>query len=300
MSFFCAMACVVIAAAPLPPGDHKRVLDVNGGQRPYQVHVPPQAAPPGGFPLVLVFHGFGTNYDTIKELCGMSETADRAGFVVAYPEGTGSGVFRVFNAGSLKGSLVESLPDDVAMTARLIDDLAGTLTINPRRVFAAGMSNGGMMCYRLAAELSDRISAVASVAGTMARGLPAPPRPVPVLHLHGTADRVVPLSGPPEETSDSFDFVSVDETIRFWTRVDGCTGAPVTEPCPDTQDDGTRAERIEYRTADGKPMVVFIKVEGGGHTWPGRSGPAFLGKSTRDISANEIIWDFFSKHGREN
>ncbi len=299
MSFFAVMF-VVIAAGPLSPGDHKRVIDVNGSQRPYQVHVPPQAAPPEGFPLVLVFHGFGTNFDTIQELCGMSETADRAGFVVAYPEGTGSGVFRVFNAGSLKGSLVDSLPDDVAMTARLIDDLAGSLPVNPRRVFATGMSNGGMMCYRLAAELSDRIAAVASVAGTMARGLPAPPRQVPVLHLHGTADRVVPMTGPPEETTDSFVFVSVDETIRFWTRVDGCTGTPVTEPYPDTQDDGMRAERIEYRNANYKPMVVLIKIEGGGHTWPGRSGPAFLGKSSRDISANEIIWDFFARHGREN
>jgi polyhydroxybutyrate depolymerase len=289
---------LVGVTAPLPAGDHERAVVVGERSRSYLVHVPATASPPAGFPVVLVFHGLGFDAAGMARFTGMNDKADQAGFVVAYPEGTGSGVVRVFNGGAFKGKLAAELPDDVAMTARLLDDLASVIAVDSRRIFAAGMSNGGMMCYRLAAELPDRIAAVASVAGTMPRGLPAPRIPVPVLHFHGTADRVVPMSGPPDEAAESFDFASVEETIQFWRAANHCSAVPHATKVPDDRPGDLAVVRTEYQTADGDARVVLVTVEGGGHTWPGRPGSLILGRCTQAVSANDWIWTFFQQHPR--
>ena len=303
MSAFMQLLSVLAATAAAPslePGDHPRTVEVAGQQREYLVHVPKCPVPETGWPVVLVFHSFGMDARKIASFTGMNGKADQAGFVAVYPQGTGSGIVRVFNAGVVKGQLAEALPDDVAMVSQLLEELASVVRIDPRRVYATGMSNGAMMCYRLAAELPERIAAIAPVAGTMGKDLAAPNRPVPVMHFHGTADQVVPFDGPPAETSDSFFFKSVEDTIRFWVEVNQCLPTPSVRDEPDASDDGTRVQRIAYQSAAGETRVVLFKIERGGHTWPGRKPPPLiLGKSTHDVSANDLMWEFFQQHRLE-
>jgi polyhydroxybutyrate depolymerase len=188
------------------------------------------------------------------------------------------------------------MPDDVRFIGRLLDDLASLHRIDRRRVYATGMSNGGMMCYRLALEMPDRIAAIAPVAGTMPVAGQPPDRPMPVLHFHGTADNVVAYEGVPESTQEHFSFLSVDESIGFWARQNACLPAPVVTELEDRADDGTTVRRLAYENEAGQQRVVLYRIDGGGHTWPGQKPPpAILGKSTKDIDANDLIWDFFQR-----
>jgi polyhydroxybutyrate depolymerase len=158
------------------------------------------------------------------------------------------------------------------------------------------MSNGGMMCYRLAAELSHRIAAIAPVAGTATSKDYRPKRPVPVMHFHGSADTIVPYTGKHENGRREW-FCSVPETIDCWCKIDGCGEQPTSESLADRVDDGTSVEKIVYPAGGSDAEVVLFRIVGGGHTWPGMKSPLkMLGKSTLDISANDLMWEFFQKH----
>ena len=280
------------------PGEHIRSLEVDGQTRSYLIHVPPCYDGSQPTPVVLAFHGAGTNGAIMALSSGLNSKADEAGFVVVYPNGTGKGnFFLVWNSGGFHGPNADQLPDDVKFVDHLLDDLATVVNADPKRVYATGMSNGGMMCYRLASELSERIAAVAPVAGTMAVDRPRAKRPVPVIHFHGTADRLVPFEGPAEKTTRFLSFKSVEETVRFWATANGCRRAPQKTDLPDTADDGTTVRRETYEPGkDGAEVVLYV-IEGGGHTWPGQHWPVLLlGNTSSDISANDLIWEFFQKH----
>jgi polyhydroxybutyrate depolymerase len=228
----------------------------------------------------------------------MNEKSDEAGFIAVYPNGTGAAdIFLTWNAGGLQGKMAEGKADDVKFIGSLLDDLATVVDVDPKRVYATGMSNGGMMCYRLAAELSDRIAAIVPVAGTMAIEDASPNRPVPIMHFHGTADRIVPFGGPGEGTPQFLSFKSVEETINIWAKLNRCGKEPVVEKLEDTADDGTTVTKVTYASKEGGAEVVLVEIEGGGHTWPGVEPPIqFIGKSTKDVSANDMIWEFFQRH----
>jgi polyhydroxybutyrate depolymerase len=286
------------ADGPLGPGDHWRSIELDGRTRSYLVHVPPKSDSKRSAPLVLAFHGAMTNASIMAFASDLSTKADKAGFVVAYPNGTGKGdMLLVWNSGGIRGPADAHLPDDVKFTERLLDDLARVVKIDRKRVYATGMSNGGMMCYRLAAELSDRIAAIAPVSGTMAVDGCRPQFPVPVIHFHGTADKLVPFEGFDRQAGGVVPFKSVDETIRTWVRIDGCPGRPKTVQIPDTAHDGSTVEEMIYGPGRNGAEVVLFKVKDGGHTWPGRPWPVpWLGKTTSNISANDLMWEFFQRH----
>jgi polyhydroxybutyrate depolymerase len=229
----------------------------------------------------------------------MNATADEKNFIAVYPNGTGFWLFLNWNAGGVTGPRGEGLPNDVAFLSALIDDVAAQTPIDSNRVFAAGISNGGMMCYRLAAELSDRIAAIAPVAGTMTTPDPQPTRPVPIIHFHGTKDRIVPSDGPAPGTPDFLTFFTVEDTLRTWCEINGCDfSSPVETQLPDVANDGTTVHRAIYGPGTNGAEIISLTIENGGHTWPGRSSLLgfLLGRSTRDISANELIWEFFERH----
>lgn len=282
--------------AALAAGNHTCTLEVDGRTRSYLVHVPARYDRGKPTPVVLVFHGAFTNATVTTVLTGLNAKADSAGFIAVYPNGTGVGNGALFfNAWSK--SAPNGPPDDVAFTASLLDQLALQVNVDPKRVFATGISNGGMMCYRLAGELSERIAAIASVSGTLTLPEYHPKRAVPVLHFHGTADTIVPFAGPKGKASKTFVMKSVDETIKTWVALDGCAKQPATTTLPDTAHDGTTVTRDVYSGGKDGSEVVLYTITGGGHNWPGRIMPLkFLGKSTMNISANDLIWDFFCKH----
>lgn len=293
-----AVATAESPSEPLTAGDHVLTVTVNGQERSYLVHIPPRYEAESPTPVVLILHGARMNARMMVEFSGMHRTSDEAGFVAVYPNGSGPGSLLLsFNAGGLRGPAAAGRADDVKYVGALLDDLAQRVNVDAKRVYAAGMSNGGMMCYRLAAELSHRIAAIASVAGTMAIEECQPKRPVPVLHIHGDQDSWIPFDGPNAKLVQGTRFKSVDETMAAWIKLNGCPEKPVEESLPDRHDDQTRVRRKVYGPGiDGAEVVLYI-VEGGGHTWPGKKSPlALIGRSTLDISANEVIWEFFKKH----
>jgi polyhydroxybutyrate depolymerase len=278
------------------PGHELRTVDVNDTPRFYLLHLPPAYDPKKPTPVVLAFHGAAMNGGMMVGFSGLSKKADEAGFVVVYPYGTGvGGVFLTFNAWA--DPRPQGPADDVAYTAKLLDDLATVVNVDTKRVFATGMSNGAMMCYRLAAELSDRIAAIAPVAGTLAIPQCNPKRPVPVMHFHGTADRIVPFNGPDQRTTRFIRMKSVEETIQIWVKLNGCPVEPKITDLPDTAHDGTSIRKQVYGPGTDGAEVVLLAINGAGHTWPGMQPPVgFIGKSTKNIWANELIWEFFSRH----
>ena len=194
----------------------------------------------------------------------------------------------------------------------MIDELAMSYHIDSSRVYATGLSNGGAMSYYLASQLSNRLAAIAPV-GAPRPANPTAPRPLPVLHVHGTADSFVPIAGgfmniplPGGEYFSTFTVLAIDDVIDDWRESNGCVGEPVITQLPDlnTRDSSTvtliRYEDGErYLTAAGDERsaeVLYYMIEGGGHTWPGGGMSALFGPTNRDINWGAEIWNFFSRH----
>jgi len=292
----------------LPPGDHFRNLQAGGRERSYWIHVP--AIVPSGpslaasdrrFPIVLAFHGGASNGQAMRRFSGLDEKADAAGFVTVYPNGTGEAIkpnLLTWNGGNCCGYAYREQIDDVGFVRLLLDDLAAVVPVDPARIFATGMSNGAMMAYRLAAELSDRIAAIGPVAGPMGLERCNPTRPVSVIHFHGTLDEFAPLEGGVGRRSvTGVSHQPVAQAIQAWVAANGCPPEPETTALPDRFDDGTHVLRHVYGPGrDGSEVVLYV-IHGGGHTWPGQMANTFLfGKSTRNLIANDALWDFFERH----
>jgi polyhydroxybutyrate depolymerase len=275
-----------------------RSLVVGGLTRTYVVHTPPDLDPQKPAPVVLALHGATMTGPLMAWFTKLNAKADAAGFIVVYPNGTGQRSSYFWNAGNCCGPAAQQNVDDVGFIRAVLDDLAATYRIDPERVFATGMSNGAMMAYRLASELSDRVAAVAPVAGTVTCGECRPTRPVPVLHIHGTEDEFGPFGGGRGAKSISgVDYRSVKDTIATWVRANNCREEPAAvEELPDRTGDGTKVTRTTYGGDAAGAEVVLVTVAGGGHTWPGRPGSAALGRSTQNVSANDLIWEFFERH----
>jgi polyhydroxybutyrate depolymerase len=278
---------------------HIRSLTVGGLTRSYVVHVPPRLDPEEPAPVVLALHGATMNGPLMAWFTKLNAKADAAGFIAVYPNGTGRRSTYFWNAGRCCGPAAQEKVDDVAFIRALLDELAQAHRIDPKRVFVTGMSNGAMMAYRLASELSDRISAIAAVAGTMATDTCNPTRPVPVLHIHGTEDEYVPFAGGLGPKSLSrVPHRSVAETVAAWVKANRSNEEPAIEELPTPVNDGTKVTRKTYRGDKPGAEMQQVTVTGGGHTWPGRPGSSALGRSSRNVVANDLIWEFFVRHAQ--
>lgn len=257
-------------------------LEVDGVLRRYELHVPPAYDGRTPLPLVLNFHGFTSNAAQQRAFSDMDRTADSRGFVVAYPDGLDAS----WNAGACCGISAENSIDDVGFVRAVIEDISDRGCIDPSRVYATGMSNGGFLSHRLACEASDLIAAIGPVAGVLGidSGACTPDRPVPVIHFHGTADALVRYDGGCDVCV--YDSESVADTVAGWVARNGCTGEPEVV---------LREGSVTCETTggcDGDASVTLCTVSDGGHCWPGQSLCPF-GESTDDISANEVMLDLF-------
>ena len=161
--FFPLIALLAVSGTGLGPGDSVRSVKMGDETRTFLVHVPKNYDPKKPTPVVLILHGAFTNAAMTVHFTGMNEESDKAGFIAVYPNGTGStDLFLFWNAGMGRLQAGKKQPDDVAFIGKVLDDLATVANVDSKRVYATGISNGGMMCYRLAAELSDRIAAIAA------------------------------------------------------------------------------------------------------------------------------------------
>jgi polyhydroxybutyrate depolymerase len=280
---------------------HLRTLAFDGRERRYLVHCPPQYDAASSWPVVLSFHGSNSNGQIQLEFTAMNETADREGFIAVYPYGTGERERLLFwNAGNCCGFAQQEQVDDVGFVRALLDRLASEINLDSARVYATGMSNGAMMAYRLASELADAFAAVATVAGTMGTETCQPSQPVSVIHFHGTDDEFVPVAGGVGRRSVSgTSHFSVEHSIRVWANANGCATEPIVTPIKNLHDDATSTVRYAYgRGREGSEVFLYL-IQGAGHIWPGRPPrPHYLGKTTYNIIANDLIWQFFQRHSR--
>jgi polyhydroxybutyrate depolymerase len=280
-----ALAAACTGKAPAPPGDVQVTLDVGGVARRAFVHVPPGYDPGTATPLILNFHGLFSNGAQQQALTRLDAIADAKRLLVAYPEG----IEGSFNAGLCCGAATFGQFDDVGFTRALLDRLGADFCVDDRRVYSTGMSNGGFFSHRLACEMSDRIAAVAPVAGTLGVLDPnacRPPRPVPILQFHGTADPVVPFNGNPLLLMRS-----VTETVGHWASRDSCLGPP---SLAYLKGDAACVHWAPF-CAGGSDVVACV-IDGGGHTWPGGLPLPLLGKTSTDLDASAAMVDFFLAH----
>jgi polyhydroxybutyrate depolymerase len=228
----------------------------------------------------------------------MDKKSDEAGFIAIYPNGTGRlKKILTWNGGNCCGYAMRNKVDDVAFVEALLDDLSKVVKVDARRVFATGISNGAIISYLLASELSQRIAAIAPIAGPMGTESCSPNRPVPIIHFHGTNDTSAPYAGGVGKGLTRTEFYSVEHSINNWVKANACAGGPNSEELEDKHEDGTKIIRKTWGNGKQGSEVVLITIQGGGHTWPGiQPRPKYLGISTKEISANDMMWGFFKKH----
>jgi polyhydroxybutyrate depolymerase len=263
-------------------------LDIGGRTRTYLLHVPPAYDGQRPLPLVLVLHGGGQRAESAERMSAMSAKADRENFFVAYPSGTGrSSRVPTWNSGNCCGYAMENKVDDVAFLRALINKLEDDYSVDPRRIFVTGISNGGMMSYRIGCELADQIAAIAPVEG--AQNIDCRPSgPVSVIVFHGTKDRLVPFHGgsTPFQIGSKRSDNSVANAVAFWVKEDGCS------PTPQHEENGAVHTDIYSGCKSGTGVALYA-IQGGRHSWPGGR------PSGNSVPATDLMWSFFLRHPKQ-
>ncbi|MEZ5446975.1 MAG: PHB depolymerase family esterase [Gammaproteobacteria bacterium] len=300
-----ALALCAVWLAPGPAGAlardrtaGAREYGIDGGRK-YLLYVPRSSPATGPRPLVLFFHGGGGDMQQAAASYGWREKAEQEGFVVAFPNGSSRlprQRLATWNAGDCCGYARDRQVDDAAYVRLVLADIRRRAAIDEQRIFATGMSNGGMMAHRLACEMADTFLAVAAVAGTDNTAACRPSQPISVMHIHARDDTHVLFDGGAgkdafRDESKVTDFTSVETTIQRWVarnRLD------------------TRPQRVLdvpgayidlYTSGRHGAQVALVVTETGGHSWPG--GKSVRGKQpSRAIIANDVIWDFFRRQQR--
>ena len=279
-------------------------IDVNGTMRSYTVQLPAKRPAP----LVVVLHGKTQRGADMITRTAWPQVAKRAGFAVAFPDGLNHAWA---DARTRAGPELRGPPagtDDVAFIAKLVDQLVADGTADAKRVYVAGVSNGGAMAMTLVCARADLFVAGASVIMNLTEETAVtchPSRPLPMLLMNGTADPLIPYEGGHGSSYFAADgFWSTEETLAFWRKLNGCEAgdADATDMPDKSPDDRSTVTRITSRCPDGHDVVLY-RINGGGHRMPGfapdarfpRVATGLLGPQNGDIDGAETIWAFFSR-----
>jgi polyhydroxybutyrate depolymerase len=267
-------------------------IRVGNIYRTYTVRLPPDYYAATDFSLVIALHGGGGNAAQFETSSRLSEKANAEKFIVVYPEGVrGSGILaaRTWNAGSCCGGAVSNNINDVEFISLLIDKLVAGYKVNPKRIYATGHSNGGMLAYRLACELSGKIAAIAPNGCTMVAQTCSPARPVPVLHMHSVLDTNIPYQGGTGSGLGTMglQLPSLDSVLNVWSLKNSCTNSAVIA-------DDSRYKITTWTSCSGNVTLLYYLTKDGGHAWPGGlAGGPFSDTPSSVINANNLLWDFF-------
>ena len=269
--------------------------------RSYWLHIPPSYNGSESVPLVLVLHGGrGFNFThpfqyfrscIMEDYTNFSKKADEEGFIVVYPNAKLLILFGVFVFDyEIFPAWYYWFIDDVGFIRDLIKKIEKTYNINSSRIYITGKSSGAIMSYSIGSFLSDKVAAIAPVAGTIGGNpkggsfyyIPTPKNPVSVITFHGTNDSNIPYDG-------SSIFVSVNESISFWVEHNSCNP----EPEINISESG-RIIKSTYTNGSNHTEVVLYTSIGGGHWWPGSDDDLI-----QEVSATDLIWEFFEKHPKK-
>lgn len=280
-----------------PAGDLSRSLDFDGDERSYILHIPPKLDATRALPLVIVFHGGGGNAQNAIRMTDFNALADEDEFLVIYPNGSGRLEDKIltWNGGNCCGYAQEQNVDDVGFVRAVLKDVQSIVSVDAKRIYAAGMSNGGIMSYRLACEMSDVFAAIGPVAGTLNFDECDPSEPVSVIHFHGTDDQHLPYTGGVGEDSlVGVVFAPVIDSVTFWVDHNSCGPNPYATKNSDVR-------RLEFGPCTGNTAVELYSIQGGKHAWPGSDGPGWLGGDipTTEPDATRVMWEFFKAHPKQ-
>lgn len=294
-----AILAPVLLAQPRDQTDGERTLAHDGRTRTYLVHDFARETPA---PVVVVLHGGGGNAGNAVRMTGFDRVAAREGFLAVYPNGTAGrsrGRLLTWNAGHCCAAAMTNRVDDVGFIAALIDALVASGRADRTRVYVTGMSNGGMMAHRLAREIPDRIAAIAPVVGAVFGDEPPARTPMPAFIVVGATDGVVPPDGGPlqlrallgRRSAADHDVAPALAQATYWATHNGC-GAPVSTETP-------RAATSSWTACTSGAPVVFHRIAGNGHAWPGgEAGRRGAAAPSQAFNATEEMWAFFKTQQR--
>lgn len=285
---------IALISASLAPAfaSEKFSFKFEGKNRFYRIHVPKNYSKGKAVPLVIALHGGGGNMDIQAEdnFYKLISKSDSSGAIVAFPNGYSRfprGKLATWNAGNCCALARDKNSNDVGFILEIIKRITNKLDIS--RVYAIGMSNGGMMAYRLACEASESFAGIASVTGTDNTALCQPKKAISVLHIHAKDDDHVLFNGgigPGAVSAEKVtNYNSVPATIEKWAKLNNCQG---------------KAKRIidkagayceQFDQCNNGTTVSLCVTETGGHSWPGGSNPRGKKKTSQALSATDSIWE---------
>lgn len=268
----------------------------DGLTRTYTLNLPPNYYEAGDFSLVIAMHGGGGNAGQFETSCKLTQKANTAKFIVVYPDGVKSnGLLKsqTWNAGGCCDYARDHNINDVKFISELIDKLVTSYKINPKKVYATGHSNGGMMAYRLACELSGKIAAIAPNSSTMVVTQPCnASRAVPVLHMHSILDSNVPYTGGTGTGVSKHYNPPLDSVFHVWSLKNTCaTPAQIVT-------NNSSYKFTKWTDCSNNVSIQYYLTKDGGHAWPGGLPGGLPGADTPSnvINANDLLWDFFQQY----
>jgi polyhydroxybutyrate depolymerase len=296
LTFFALLiisGCEDEASEPKKPYRFNASLTIDGLVRTYILNLPPNYYDgESDFPLVIGMHGTGGSAAQFEYDYHFTEFSNEAKFIVVYPEGVQSSGFlglRTWNAGNCCDYALDHQIDDVKFIRELINELVSKFNVDSKRVYVTGMSNGGMMAYRLACEIPEKIAAIATVSCSMVVSQSCnPSRAVPILHIHSVLDSKIPYLG--GIGIGGYYFPPLDSVLNVWSANNLCASVP------QVLINNDEYKFTKWTDCKNGASVEYYLTQDGGHAWPGglksRSG---ADSPSKVINANELIWDFFQR-----
>jgi polyhydroxybutyrate depolymerase len=264
----------------------------DGLERTYFVHLPISYNPSNSYPLIFAMHGGGLlGYEGIEGQSQLSELSDSENFIVVYPEGLQTLGFRTWNAGDCCPSATTLGTDDVGFINSLLEKLKLELSINNKKVYATGFSNGGQLAYKLANRYPNKFASVSAVAGVLQDFPFNPTRKVPIIHFHSYQDSTAPYNGGFSDAPNiNFEFPSVDSTLLLIANNYDCEIIKQT-----IFTDSNTYDFFRYSDSDNNVQIELYVSQDGGHTWPGGQALPNM-EITNYFNASILMWEFFKNY----
>lgn len=269
-------------------------LMVDGSRRSASCYVPSQYDPAFAWPLVIAFHPYLQPNRSWDHYVGSKAAAQRHGYVLAMPRGSGSLCFRSFRNDPAHQP---RKPDDITFVANLVDSMATRVSIDRGRIYAIGHSNGAMFTHTLATVIPGFLAGIVTVSGPPAAQLPPNTIPTPVMMVHGSSDSITPWTGPSPLTPRFARYIDVDTTLALWRQINGAVAEPTLTQY-DRAGDATRIIRYDWPAPPARAETVFLRVENGGHRWPDPRKKLyfpFTGEQSQDIEMFDVAWEFLGR-----